>query len=500
MNKIKLFVAIFLCILFIPFMVDAKEYCKVVSGNGKDIGSEVACGSEHFYIIDSNENEVKMLAKNNLYAGLITYKEEIDMSNETRTIQEVYQDLISEKKAATPGNPSFVTPFPMGCLETDRENIYECYYNHMLFFTPTGELPDGGKSIDSYGFLPIKEVTQKEEAKSAHSDPNNKEALGFPQVGDVYIQFSQMNLVSDNEEEYGDSFRDFTFINFYNPNDSSAFSVNGSGPLSEAPIIMGLYRKYLEDNSYSVNNIDLLSLSDVNNIIKKTNNKSLPIREWTTDPTQTSIFGGLKYDFLTDYLKASESWLYDGTYWLKTAVVDNNLTPPIQGALFIDSLGAICGSGIKNIPCTQYYQTGLPAGVRPTITIPAKELQYLIKTEASDGGSISVVDNSLGGETITFDVSTNKGFKLKGLILRTDSGEEVEFSEEDLTYNDDGTVTISKNKFIMPFENVTIEAKWEAESLLVNPKTGRKIFIFLGLLLGVVFVVKNVILKKKENV
>jgi len=480
MNKIKLFIAIFLCILFIPFMVDAKEYCKVVSGNGKDIGSEIACGTEHFYIVDSNKDEVKMLAKNNLYAGLITYKEEIDMSNETRTIQEVYQNLISEKKAATPGNPSFVTPFPMGCLETDRENIYECYYNHMLFFTPTGELPDGGKSSDSYGFLPIKEVTQKEEAKSAHSDPNNKEALGFPQVGDVYIQFSQMNLVSDNEEEYGDSFRDFTFINFYNPNDSAVFSVNGSGPLSEAPIIMGLYRKYLEDNSYSVNNIDLLSLSDVNNIIKKTNNKSLPIREWTTDPTQTSIFGGLKYDFLTDYLKASESWLYDGTYWLKTAVVDNNLTPPIQGALFIDSLGAICGSGIKNIPCTQYYQTGLPAGVRPTITIPAKELQYLIKTEAGNGGSISVVDNSLGGETITFDVSTNKGFKLKGLILRTDSGEKVEFSEEDLTYNDDGTVTISKNKFIMPFENVTIQAKWESESLLVNPETGRNIVLIFA--------------------
>lgn len=498
--NLKYLLFVMLCSLCLPFMVNAKEYCKVLNGNGKDIGSEIACGTEHFYIVDSNKDEVKMLAKNNLYAGLITYKEEIDMSNETRTIQDVYLDLISEKKALFPGNPLVATPLPRDCSETDRENIYECYYNHMLFFSPTGELPDGGQSGNPYGFLPIKEVTQKEEAKSAHSDPNNKEVLGFPQVGDVYISLNQMELVSDNEEEYGDSFRDFTFINSYNPNDSAAFSVYGSGPLTDVPIIMGLYRKYLEDNSYSVNNIDLLSLSDVNNIIKKTNNKSLPIREWTTDPTQTSIFGGLKYDFLTDYLKASESWLYDGTYWLKTAVVDNNLTPPIQGALFIDSLGAICGSGIKNIPCTQYYQTGLPAGVRPTITIPANELQYLIKTEVSDGGSISVVDNSLGGETITFDVSTNKGFKLKGLILRTDSGEEVEFSEEDLTYNDDGTVTISKNKFIMPFENVTIQAKWELESLLVNPKTGRRIFIFLGLLLGVVFVVKNIILVKKENV
>lgn len=496
--KLKYLLFVVICFLCLPFMVDAKEYCKVVSGNGKDIGSEIACGTEHFYIVDSNHDEIKMLTKNNLYAGLITYKEEIDMSNETRTIQEVYQDLISEKKAAVPGNPLFVTPFPMGCFETDRENIYECYYNHMLFLTSTGSLPDEAQS-NPYGFLPIKEVTQKEEAKSAHSDPNNKEVLGFPQVGDVYIMISEIDLVAGNEEEYGDSFRDFAFNNSFNPTSTNMLD-NGGISLGSTPVIMALYRKYLEDNEYSVNNIDLLSLSDVNNIIKKTNNKSLPITEWTTDPTQTSIFGGLKYDFLTDYLKSSESWLYDGTYWLKTAVVDNSLSQPIQGALFIDSLGAICGSGIRNIPCTQYYQTGLPAGVRPTITIPANELQYLIKTEVSDGGSISVVDNSLGGETITFDVSTNKGFKLKGLILRTDSGEEVEFNEEDLTYNDDGTVTISKNKFIMPFENVTIEAKWESESLLVNPKTGRRIFIILGFFLTVVVAVKNVILKKKENV
>ena len=56
----------------------------------------------------------------------------------------------------------------------------------MLFFTLTGSLLDEAQS-NPYGFLPIKEVTQKEEAKSAHSDPNNKEVLGFSQVGDVYF-------------------------------------------------------------------------------------------------------------------------------------------------------------------------------------------------------------------------------------------------------------------------------------------------------------------------
>ena len=78
MSKVKLVVVILICILLLPFMVDAKEYCKVVSGNGKDIGSEIACGTEHFYIVDSNEDEIKLFAKYNLYTGTIIYREKIE--------------------------------------------------------------------------------------------------------------------------------------------------------------------------------------------------------------------------------------------------------------------------------------------------------------------------------------------------------------------------------------------------------------------------------------
>jgi hypothetical protein len=38
----KNLIPILLFAMFMPFMVSAKEYCKVVSGNGKDIGSEIA--------------------------------------------------------------------------------------------------------------------------------------------------------------------------------------------------------------------------------------------------------------------------------------------------------------------------------------------------------------------------------------------------------------------------------------------------------------------------
>ena len=74
---IKLLIAIF---VFLPLIVKANDYCTVVSGDGKSIGSEIACGEEHFYIIDSDDNNVRMLTKYNLYAGqnytVLTFTEE----------------------------------------------------------------------------------------------------------------------------------------------------------------------------------------------------------------------------------------------------------------------------------------------------------------------------------------------------------------------------------------------------------------------------------------
>lgn len=47
MKRISMILLLIICI--VPYKVNAKEYCKVISGNGKDIGSEIACGNENFY-------------------------------------------------------------------------------------------------------------------------------------------------------------------------------------------------------------------------------------------------------------------------------------------------------------------------------------------------------------------------------------------------------------------------------------------------------------------
>lgn len=46
-------------------LVNAKN-CTIISGTGKNIGDEIACGSEHFYVVSNDGTNVKMLGKYNL--------------------------------------------------------------------------------------------------------------------------------------------------------------------------------------------------------------------------------------------------------------------------------------------------------------------------------------------------------------------------------------------------------------------------------------------------
>ena len=87
---------------------------------------------------------------------------------------------------------------------------------------------------------------------------------------------------------------------------------------------------------------------------------------------------------------------------------------------------------------------------------------------------------------LNFKVNTKKGYKLSSIVVRTDSGEVVEFSEGEIIKNADGTYTIDKNKFKMPFENVVIEGKFVSTNILANPKTISGIGIVV-LVLSIVF-------------
>jgi len=452
----KFIIPILLLLMIIPFEVGAKEYCKVVSGNGKDIGSEISCGTEHFYIIDSNENEIKMLSKYNLYTGTIIYKETIEKElNDDRTDAEFCNDLAISKGG-----------------KNKRDGFYD---------------------IPGYCFYELEinsdKIIQSEEAIGAHQDKDGNYL--YPQVGDVYISPNNA-FVIDNNYINGEvnSFYNYTIDT--SVNDSS--SVIDGHNTSVASRFLS-YKNILQEMGYEVIDIGMLSLTEFNKIVEKTSNKTIPINEWGNIIYQSNFdlysaeFGNIKPYILDKY-----SWLYSTTYWTSTIFKVANGFPNNIYFMFIAEQGKLCGAG-ANV-CLP--KTNIGCGLRPVITIPKNDLKYLIKAKTDGHGAIEVVENSIGGEIIQFRVSINKGYKYGSIIITTDSGEKVEFTKGDITKNDDGTFSIDKNKFTMPFESITIQAKFESENILKNPETGDKL-LFIIFTLVTSIVIGTFIYKKKES-
>lgn len=517
----KISIAIILFIMLIPCIVNAKEYCKVVSGNGKDIGSEIACGTEHFYVIESNKDEIKMLAKYNLNVGKTIYKEKIKKeAGDTRSDQQYCQDLASSKNGEVKSDGFYNAPGYCFYV-TNTINYKDPEKDHLIIYKMPGDtisdeeyckdsvskiegaIFDEVRTTQHYAYChyyyPKYPIAQLEDAKSAHWDENLNYL--YPQVGDVYISpviraSDRLNnyQLHDNPVQENTNFYDYDMI----------FSTFSTANLYRDPYtILQTYKKELESTKYTIKEINMLSVSELDKIINKISQKSLPLKEWGDNLEivqgqyeKNGFLYGTEINFgdLKPYIPKNYKWLYSTTYWNSTAYKlphNSAVGTPSNYFVFTAEQGKLCGAGFAY--CAP--ETAIGCGVRPVITI-SNELQYLIKTKTDGHGTIDVIENSIGGKTIQFKITAQKGYKLKSITIKTDSGEKVEFREGEIIKNNDGTLIIDKNKFTMPFENVTIQARWVSNSIFNNPKTGRTLF---GIVL-VIFIlgITNFIYKKKR--
>ena len=407
-----------LIIMLLPIMVNAKETCTIVSGNGKDIGSEIACGSEHFYIIENNNNTIRMLSKYNLNIGYTYYRVEIEDYGTC--------DGVKPSNAVT-------------SYTKKVNNVYYCYYATENWTNPL----------------------QNELAVGAHG--NTPGESDYPEVAIVPLwNTGTTNYLLTN---FGD-----TYSVGYKDGALKEESNDGSNGM-EAIKLLNTYKNDLNNSGYNITNIDLISVTDLNNIYKSVSGKELPLQQWyqssTNNLSTTGDFyyhiGDLKEHFSNDY-----KWLWSTTYWTKTVEAEY-----VYYQYFVDTLGFLCNG--------RECYNALGAGIRPVITITNSDIRYLIRTKTDGKGTIEVVESAAGGDSIQFKVKANKSYKLAGLTVTTDAGETVEFNEGDFEVDSSGVYRISTNKFTMPFDNVTIQARWT----IINPNTGMFYCAIVIILLGI---------------
>lgn len=471
--------------MLLPVSGNAKELCTIVTGNGKDIGSEIACGTEHFYIIENNSNSIKLLAKYNLYVGAnydkikldinSTYAKMVKNANNTWVDTDYYVDGV-----AVDSHSTWISKI------TEKYNIGELVFNND-FYSFNNE--NGTIYNDIYGteytldgntyknrtlkFYPYKVINKNTEGYALQNElalgvtgekknakyPIYATTILFPgyDLDGNYVGGYDLLVIDDNFE---DGYTNFNFLE--------------SHPIKT---FLDDYVKKMSDKGFEVSDINLISIEELYNLVYSINGKKLPLADWYDDSLDSTAEeeDGTEYYTLGDlkeYLSDDYSWIWNTTYWTRTFVGDSSY------AYFVSSAGEICYSS------TDCYE-GIPrAGIRPVVTINKSNIKYNISVKAEGNGTIDVLDSALGGDTVSFKLSTKKGSKLSSIVVITDSNETIEFTEEDISVLENGVYTISLNKFVMPYENVTIMARWTDG--IFNPDTGFNrvilVFIFFTLL------------------
>ena len=376
------------------------ESCEVISGDRNTIGSEVACGNEHFYVIGSDQDEVKMMAKYNLYAGAIYDKINVD-ADKTYLLAE--------------------------CVNESNES---CYYNYVYIFE--GEQVSGYNeliskiqqkynldivhSIDSFSMysgnnayyvtVPKERLTinNKDYLKISFklyqynvidSGTNgyalqNKLALGVTgEKGNAnYPIYATINLFPSTNESVGEYSKNYeNFLDGYTNFDF----VVGSSILN----ILGDYYDNLVDMGYQVSKIDLINMKELSDLVKEISGKDLPLTKWYDDsygkdPNVEDEVEVYNLGDLKEYVSNDYRWLWNTTYWTRTFVGNNYDGPGVHDSgqvYFVSSSGDICysWSGCGGIP---------RAGLRPVVTISKDNIKANYKFIEGMGQTFNLNRNS----------------------------------------------------------------------------------------------------------
>ncbi len=386
-----------LSIFFTSILITSAAPCKVISGDGTNIGDEIQCGTESFYVLSNDGENIEMLAKYNLYVGSTYYKVEFDQTFETWI------------EASNYFEDNYSTEYDgFGSSITDENGEY---YGAIV-----------------YKYLDYNEVKQSEEAIGAHG--NLKVEPLFPEIG-VYNYF-----VVENDYFHGN----YIWPTFWeHRNDEGGFTdfeINLNSTKEGQVLEWFLeYEKTLNSLNIDVIDITMLSVSDINKIVLNVTGKEMPLEEWwnnrenwgyvNSEPTGFEIVGSIK-----DLMPEGYEWLWSTTYWTRTLPTGGEYQ-----LYFIDTMGDLCNSHF----CT----ASVGAGIRPVVTIPAY-LIYSIETKTDGNGTVEADHvEAEGGTEIKFTVTPNEGYVLS-VVKVTDANGNV--------------ITFTDYTFTMPNANVLIEA------------------------------------------
>lgn len=369
----KTIYALIIFLMFIGTTNAAK--CNVVSGTGENIGDEIACGTEHFFVLSNDGTTIRMLAKYNLYAGIDYELKELDKSFDTyEELEEYVKELYSQEYAG----------------------IYDAYLDENNKYS----------SVMLYKMIDNTKIKQESDALGAHGDePGHPSPI---QKGVISLREGGYASPDGYSEPYGgEYYYDFTLL---------------EGGLIE-PYITAYYQNLNKD--YNIHSIDLLSVKELNSVVTTITGEELPLEQWGYDLYNRSmnlseiyIVGSIK-----ELLPEKYSWLWTTTYWTKTG------TRPYEAnayTFFIDAVGDLCAAG----SCVDV----IGAGLRPVVVMSSNNIFYNIKVKTDGNGTIeSTHIEAEQGELIKFTTNSKDGYILEKVKITDENGNSIIYTDNTFT-------------------------------------------------------------------
>lgn len=372
--------ALCLCFLFIG-IINA-EKCTVVTGDGSHLGDEIACGTEHFYIIKANNDTTKLLSKYNLLAG--DKIDAIKVNENEWPANDVEEYEFCENLAHERGyNPYLVYP------RSDKLlcRVYEKMTPEHIRQDAKAE---GTKIANNDSVLPIYGI--------GYMVPE----WGYDAIHNGVIHTTEydndgnMIIENSNFEEY----------------------ING-------------YKQELKSQEIDVVSVGMPVINTIKDFLEGISGREV-VSNFEGDIFDVTnpdapYFYTEKMD-IKGYIPDKYSWLYDRAYWLGSGFAFDNTN---NGDYYISNEGYLCLMGRGT--CF-YFPYPIGNGIRPLVTINTKDIEFKITTKTDGHGKIKAEKiQAREGEVIKFTIIPDEGYVLGEVKVTDANGNVIVFKDYTFT-------------------------------------------------------------------
>ena len=407
-------------LLFVPLLIaglvctslpssaaSTKAIVDDVDKDGKiSIGDTFCLGSECFYVTANKDGQVKALAKYNLYVGANydkitpditkTYMKEACTEN---NISNCWKDNEGSKfyidgtevSSADVWKESFLNKYHLNKITDEIENKDSdgtiAYYTKLS----SGVYEEDGKYYNdsTYKLYPYTTITSSTKGYALQ----NSLAVGVNgEKGNATYPIYATSLMFNDDHRLSYYIKDGSLENFTNGYTNFEYTDNSDVNVSK---YLRDYSAKLANMGYTTSSVNLITVSELDDLIHSISSKNLPLGEWfdNSNGKVENDDGLSNYATIGDlkpYVSEDYAWIWNTSYWTRTIVGNGvNLDNWAMGSTdvyFVSSAGDICYSASG-------CWSGIPrAGIRPIITMAENDL--MLNELFSINGTVKWIDNN----------------------------------------------------------------------------------------------------------